>query len=418
MAKAKVLKFDAAGRGLSKSEILKVCEAENVRFMRLQFTDIFGVIKNVELPSSQFSKALDGEIQFDGSSIEGFTRIEESDMNLVPDLDSFAIYPWAHRNGEKVGRLICDVYNPDGSPFAGCPRMTLKKQMDKASALGYTMVTGPEAEFFLFRRDANGDPIVDTHDEGAYFDLTPVDRGEEARRDIVLALEQMGFEVEAAHHEVAAGQHEIDFKYADAVTTADRVSTFRFIVKKVAMDHGLHATFMPKPIYGINGSGMHVHQSFLDKKGNNVFYDAKAKYQLSKTAMHYTGGILRHARGVRRDHEPARQLLQAPGARLRGPDQRGLVDAQPLAARPRARAARHGHPHRGPHAGSLLQPVPRLRRDARLGPRRREEPDGSGRAGRPQHLQDERAREAAPADRPAAGESVRGLRQPGEGRRS
>jgi len=296
MAKAKVLKFDAAGPGLSKTEILKVCEAENVRFMRLQFTDIFGVIKNVELPSSQFGKALDGEIQFDGSSIEGFTRIEESDMNLVPDLNSFAIYPWAHKNGEKVGRLICDVYTPDGNPFAGCPRMSLRKQMDKASALGYTMVTGPEAEFFLFRRDADGMPIVDTHDEGAYFDLTPVDRGEEARRDIVVALEQMGFEVEAAHHEVAAGQHEIDFKYADAITTADRVSTFRFVVKKVALDHGLHATFMPKPIFGINGSGMHVHQSFLDKKGNNVFYDAKAKYQLSKTALHYTGGILRHAR--------------------------------------------------------------------------------------------------------------------------
>ena len=174
--------------------------------------------------------------------------------------------------------------------------MTLKKQMDRASALGYVLVTGPEAEFFLFRRDAAGDPIVDTHDQGAYFDLTPVDRGEEARRDIVLALEQMGFEVEAAHHEVAPGQHEIDFKYADAVTTADRVSTFRFIVKKVAMDHGLHATFMPKPIFGVNGSGMHTHQSFLDTKGNNVFYDPKAKYQLSRTALHYTGGILRHAR--------------------------------------------------------------------------------------------------------------------------
>jgi glutamine synthetase len=299
MAKAnprggKVLKFDATGRRLSKSEILKVCEQENVRFMRLQFTDILGIIKNVEIPRSQFSKALDGEIQFDGSSIEGFTRIEESDMNLVPDLNTFAIYPWAH-NDERVGRLICDVHNPDGSAFAGCPRLTLKRQMDKAAALGYTMVTGPEAEFFLFRRDANGDAIIDTHDEGAYFDLTPVDRGEEARRDIVIALEQMGFEVEAAHHEVAPGQHEIDFKYADAVTTADRVSTFRFIVKKVALDHGLHATFMPKPIFGVNGSGMHVHQSFIDSRGNNAFYDSKAKWELSKTALHYTGGILRHA---------------------------------------------------------------------------------------------------------------------------
>ena len=390
MAKAKVLKFDAAGPGLSKSEILKVCEAENVRFMRLQFTDIFGVIKNVETSESQFGKALDGEIQFDGSSIEGFTRIEESDMNLVPDLNSFAIYPWAH-NGQKVGRLICDVYNPEGTPFAGCPRMTLKRQMDKADALGYTLVTGPEAEFFLFRRDANGDPIVDTHDEGAYFDLTPVDRGEEARRDIVMALEQMGFEVEAAHHEVAAGQHEIDFKYAEAVTTADRVSTFRFIVKKVAMDHGLHATFMPKPIYGINGSGMHVHQSFLDKKGNNVFYDAKAKYQLSKTALQLHGRHPAARAGLRRDHQPPRQLLQTAGAGLRGADQRRLVDAQPFAADPCPGAPRHGNAHRGPHARSVLQPLPRLRRHARVGSRRREEPDGSGRAGRQEHLQDERA---------------------------
>src|SRR5262244_2631626 len=217
-------------------------------------------------------------------------------MNLVPDLNSFSIYPWAHNGGEKVGRLICDVYNPDGTPFPGCPRMTLKKQMDRASALGYTMVTGPEAEFFLFRRDANGEPIIDTHDEGAYFDLTPVDRGEEARRDIVIALEQMGFEVEAAHHEVAAGQHEIDFKYADAITTADRVSTFRFVVKKVALDHGLHATFMPKPIYGINGSGMHTHMS-LFSSGSNIFYDAKAQWQLSETCLNYIGGVLRHAKG-------------------------------------------------------------------------------------------------------------------------
>ena len=294
--KGKVVRFDAGGPGLSKAEVLKFCDAEHVKFLRLQFTDVQGIIKNVEIPRTQFSKALDGMCQFDGSSIEGFVRIEESDMSLVPDLDSFAIYPWAHNGGEKVARLICDVANPDGTPFEGCPRTTLKRQMAKAAALGYVMVTGPEAEFFLFRRNANGDPIVDTHDQGSYFDLTPVDRGEEARRDIVLALEQMGFEVEAAHHEVAPGQHEIDFKYADAVTTADRVSTFRFIVKKVALDHGLHATFMPKPLFGVNGSGMHVHQSFMDKKGNNVFYDPKAKYQLSATALHYTGGILRHAK--------------------------------------------------------------------------------------------------------------------------
>ncbi len=268
-----------------------------MRFLRLQFTDILGVIKNVEIPRSQFEKALDGEIQFDGSSIEGFTRIEESDMNLVPDLDSFGIYPWAHNEREKVARLICDVYNPDGTPFAGCPRMTLKKQMDKASALGYVLVTGPEAEFFLFRRDANGDPIVDTHDQGAYFDLTPVDRGEEARRDIVLALEQMGFEVEAAHHEVAPGQHEIDFKYADAVDDG-----------RPRLDVPVHrqeGRDGPRPARHVHAQADlrrqrlgHAHPPVASwtRKGNNVFYDSKAKYQLSKTALHYTGGILRHAK--------------------------------------------------------------------------------------------------------------------------
>ncbi len=286
--------------GLKAVDILKTCDKEGVRFLRLQFTDILGIIKNVEVPRSQFEKALEGEIQFDGSSIEGFTRIEESDMGLVPDLDTFRIFPWSHPNG-KVARLVCDVIEPDGKPFAGCPRQTLKRQMEKAKALGYTLMTGPEAEFFFFRRDANGDPIVDTHDEGGYFDLTPVDRGEEARRDVVVALEAMGFEVEAAHHEVAPGQHEIDFKYGDAVTTADQVTTFKLVVKKVALDHGLHATFMPKPIFGVNGSGMHVHQSLVTGSGaslKNAFFDAKAKYQLSAVAMSYIGGILKHARAI------------------------------------------------------------------------------------------------------------------------
>jgi glutamine synthetase len=289
---------DAGGNRLKKPEILKLVESEGVRFLRLQFTDILGIIKNVEVPRSQFGKALDGEIQFDGSSIEGFTRIEESDMNLVPDLATFRIFPWSHPNG-KVARLVCDIYNPDGSPFAGCPRQALKRQMEKAKAVGYTLMTGPEAEFFLFRRDANGDPIVDTHDQGGYFDLTPVDRGEEARRDIVVALESMGFEVEAAHHEVAPGQHEIDFKYDTAVRTADNVTTFKLIVKKVALDHNLHATFMPKPIFGVNGSGMHVHQSLMTGEGSsmkNAFHDGKAKRELSKVALSYVAGILAHAR--------------------------------------------------------------------------------------------------------------------------
>ncbi|HVR99181.1 MAG TPA: type I glutamate--ammonia ligase [Thermoanaerobaculia bacterium] len=280
-----------------RDEILKTVDKEGVRFMRLQFTDIMGIIKNVEIPRSQFEKALDGQIMFDGSSIEGFTRIEESDMLLVPDLETFRINPWDNPDGSKVARMICDIYLPDGSAFAGCPRMTLKRQVERAKAMGYTMVAGPEAEFFLFQKDEMGNVIVETHDVGGYFDLTPVDKGEECRRDIVIVLEAMGFEVEAAHHEVAPGQHEIDFKYSEAVSCADNVTTFRFVVKKVAMDHGLHATFMPKPLFGVNGSGMHCHQSLLNKKGDNTFYDAKAEWQLSKVAMGYIGGILEHAAG-------------------------------------------------------------------------------------------------------------------------
>jgi len=280
---------------MGKREILAKCKEEKVRFLRLTFTDIDGVVKNVEVPTSQFDKALDGQIMFDGSSIEGFTRIEESDMLLQPDLDTFCIYPWSTPHG-RVARLICDVYTSDGEPFEGCPRTTLKRVAARAAKKGWTMMAGPEAEFFLFKRDDNGRPNHEVHDVGGYFDLTPVDLGEEARRDIVGVLESMGFEVEAAHHEVAPAQHEIDFKYGDALATADNLVTFRFVVKKVALDHGLHATFMPKPIFGVNGSGMHTHQSLFDRKGGNVFYDPKGPYQLSKVARGYIGGILEHAR--------------------------------------------------------------------------------------------------------------------------
>jgi glutamine synthetase len=280
---------------MTKDEILRLVDEERVHFIRLQFTDLMGIIKNVEVPSSQFDKALDGQIMFDGSSIEGFTRIEESDMLLVPDLATFRVNPWTNPDGSKVARMICDVHLPDGSAFPGCPRLALKRVVERARAKGYQMVAGPEAEFFLFQKDAAGRTLVETHDVGGYFDLTPVDRGEECRRDIVLVLESMGFEVEAAHHEVAPGQHEIDFKYADAVTCADNVSTFRFVVKKVALEHGLHATFMPKPIFGVNGSGMHTHQSLLDATGDNAFYDPDGEWQLSGVALGYIGGILRHA---------------------------------------------------------------------------------------------------------------------------
>jgi glutamine synthetase len=279
---------------VTKAQILKECERAKVRFMRLQFTDIMGIIKNVEIPRSQFQKALDGQIMFDGSSIQGFTRIEESDMLLVPELSTFRVNPWTTDDGTRVARMICDVYLPDGSPFPGCPRLTLKRQVERAAKMGYEMVVGPEAEFFLFQRD-NGRTLLDTHDVGGYFDLTPVDKGEECRRDIVMVLESMGYEVEAAHHEVAPGQHEIDFKYGEAIATADNVSTFRFVVKKVALDRGLHATFMPKPIFGVNGSGMHCHQSLM-KRGKNAFFSEKAEWQLSKTALGYIGGVLAHAK--------------------------------------------------------------------------------------------------------------------------
>ena len=266
-----------------RESVIEKCLKNNVHFLRLQFTDIDGIIKNVEVPESQFEKALSGEVMFDGSSIEGFTRIEESDMVLKPDLETFAVFPWKTGRG-KVGRLICDVAQPDDSPFAGCPRTLLKDQVARAEEMGFRVMAGPEAEFFLFQLDGSGNPVTETHDRGGYFDLSPVDRGEEARRDIALVLESMGYEVEAAHHEVAPGQHEIDFKYADAVRTADNIVTFRFVVKRVALDHGLHATFMPKPLSEVNGSGMHTNISLFDLSGNNAFDDPFEEDGLSHVA--------------------------------------------------------------------------------------------------------------------------------------
>jgi glutamine synthetase len=278
--------------------LLELMREDRVHFLRLIFTDIMGQNKNVEVPSSQFAKALGGEIMFDGSSIEGFSRIEESDMLLVPDLDSYAVFPFDGEQG-RVARLICDIYNADRTPFTGCPRLTLKRSLALFAERGYHPVCGPELEFFLFQRDADGNPTVRTHDAGGYFDLLPVDLGEEARRAIVTNLEAMGFEIEAAHHEVAPGQHEIDFRYAGALETADRVTTFRMIVKKIALDFNLHATFMPKPLAGVNGSGMHTHQSIFTEEGGerrNAFYDPSGPWQLSELGRHYIGGLLAHAR--------------------------------------------------------------------------------------------------------------------------
>ncbi|NLM84323.1 MAG: type I glutamate--ammonia ligase [Clostridiales bacterium] len=280
----------------TKNDIIQKVREEDIRFIRLQFTDIFGTLKNVAITASQIEKALDNKIMFDGSSIEGFVRIEESDQYLYPDLDSFTILPWRPQYG-KVARLICDVYNPNGTPFIGDPRYVLKRVLKKAADMGYVANVGPELEFFLFQTDENGKPVTRTDDEAGYFDLGPLDRGEDTRREICLALEAMGFEIEASHHEVAAGQHEIDFKYTDALLAADNIMTFKLAVKTIAQKNGQHATFMPKPVYGIAGNGMHTNFS-LFKDGKNVFHDENGMKGLSKEALSFIAGLLEHARSI------------------------------------------------------------------------------------------------------------------------
>ncbi|MCM3587246.1 type I glutamate--ammonia ligase [Mesobacillus maritimus] len=278
----------------TREDIVRMSKEENVKFIRLQFTDILGTIKNVEIPVSQLDKALDNKMMFDGSSIEGFVRIEESDMYLIPDLDTWVIFPWTAEKG-KVARLICDIYNPDGTPFSGDPRANLKRVLKEMEAMGFTDFNlGPEPEFFLFKLDEKGEPTLELNDNGGYFDLAPTDLGENCRRDIVLELEEMGFEIEASHHEVAPGQHEIDFKYADAVTACDYIQTFKLVVKTIARKHGLHATFMPKPLFGVNGSGMHMNLS-LFRNGENAFFDPNANLQLSETAEQFIAGTIKHA---------------------------------------------------------------------------------------------------------------------------
>ncbi len=277
-------------------DIVRIVNENDIEFIRLQFTDIFGQLKNVAVTRSQIEKVLSNEIMIDGSSIEGFTRIHESDQYLRPDLDTFAILPW-QPSTRKTARLICDVYNPDGTPFIGDPRGVLKRVLERAGQMGYTFNVGPEMEFFLFETDEKGLPTARTADAAGYFDIAPIDRGGHVRREICLMLEEMGFEIEASHHEVAEGQHEIDFKYADALTAADNIMTFRMAVKTIAQMRGLHATFMPKPVFGINGSGMHTNMS-LFKDGKNIFFDPNGPRQLSKEAYSFIAGILAHVRGM------------------------------------------------------------------------------------------------------------------------
>ncbi|RHW37957.1 type I glutamate--ammonia ligase [Neobacillus notoginsengisoli] len=278
----------------TRDDIMKMAKQENVKFIRLQFTDILGTIKNVEIPISQLEKALDNKMMFDGSSIQGFVRIEESDMYLYPDYDTWVVFPWTSEKG-KVARLICDIYNADGTPFGGDPRNNLKRILKEMEEMGFTTFNiGPEPEFFLFKLDQNGEPTLELNDKGGYFDLAPTDLGENCRRDIVLELEEMGFEIEASHHEVAPGQHEIDFKYADAIRACDYIQTFKLVVKTIARKHGLHATFMPKPLFGVSGSGMHCNLS-LFKGSENAFYDKNGELQLSENAYHFIAGVLKHA---------------------------------------------------------------------------------------------------------------------------
>ncbi len=282
---------------MTRDEIMKVIEEQNIRYFRLQFVDIFGFMKNVAIPLSQIEKALDGDMMFDGSSIDGFVRIEESDMYLKPDYSTFTVLPWRNRDGVAAARIICDIYKSDGTPFAGCPRVNLKRVLAEAKDLGYTMNVGTEAEFFLFEKEEDGSLGTKTNDVAGYFSLDPEDTANDCRREIIETLESMGFEVEASHHEVAEGQHEINFKYSDALQAADNTVTFKWVVKSIAKKYGLHATFMPKPIFGINGSGMHTNQSLFNLDGTNAFFDEKGPLQLSETAYQYIAGSLKNARG-------------------------------------------------------------------------------------------------------------------------
>jgi len=280
---------------MEREDILRFAEDNDVKFIRLQFTDISCIMKNIAINDSQLEDTFDG-VLFDGYSIEGFARMEESDMLLVPDLDTLNIIPWRPQQG-KVARFISDVFLSNGTPFEGDPRYILKKACARAAKLGYTFNVEPECEFFLFHTDDDGAPTIKTHDTASYFDLAPIDLGENARRDMCLSLENMGFIVKSSHHEVAGGQHEIDFKYDDALHTADNIETFKMVVKIIAHKHGLHATFMPKPLRDAAGNGMHLNMSLL-KDGADVFSDGSDPLGLSKDAYYFIGGIMKHIKAL------------------------------------------------------------------------------------------------------------------------
>lgn len=283
-------------KNYSKLDVLRLVEDEDVEFIRLQFTDVLGNLKNIAITASQLERALNNKCTFDGSSIEGFVGIEESDMFLYPDLSTLEIFPWRPQQG-KVARMLCDIYRPNGMPFEGDPRYVLKRAVQKAADLGYTFDVGPECEFFLFNTDENTLPTTNTHEQAGYFDVGPLDYGENARRDMVLTLEDMGFVIEASHHESAPAQHEIDLSYEEVLAAADDIVTFKLAVKTIARRHGLHATFMPKPKYGVNGSGMHINMS-LNRGGVNIFHNRKDPNGLSQEAYYFIGGLMKHIKGM------------------------------------------------------------------------------------------------------------------------
>lgn len=280
----------------TREDILRIVDEEDVAFIRLQFTDIFGTMKNMAVTVSQLEKALDNRCMFDVSSVEGMARGEDADMYLYPDLSTFEIFPWRPQQG-KVARLICDIYGSDGKPYVGDPRYVLKKTVKEAEEMGFTVNVGPECEFFLFHTDEDGLPTTVTHEKAGYFDVGPLDLGENARRDMVLTLEEMGFEITSSHHEIAPGQHEIDFRYDEALVTADNLSTFKMVVKTIAKRHGLHATFMPKPRSETYGSGMHINLS-LNRDGKNVFQSEDDKNGLSREGYYFIGGLMKHMKAI------------------------------------------------------------------------------------------------------------------------
>lgn len=280
----------------TRADILKLAKDNDVRYVRLQFTDMVGIVKNVEIPVTNLEKALSNEVMFDGSSIQGFVRIDEADMYLYPDLSTWLILEWENLPAGKVARLICDVYTTKHVPYEGDPRYILKRNLAHLKDYGFDKFNvGVEPEFFLFKLDKEGHPTMEFSDRGGYFDLSPIDGSEDVRRDIVLELEKMGFEMEVSHHEVAFGQHEINFHFDNALEACDNIQTFKVLVKNVARRHGFHATFMPKPIQGINGSGMHSNVSLSDASGNNLFYDPNTENQLSQTALRFIAGVMKHA---------------------------------------------------------------------------------------------------------------------------